>query len=207
MAQGAPTPAKPVVPNANATQAAPPSAPAEANVPADVPVITINGVCDVSPNGLPKPAPRPTSTGKAPASSAPSASRPDCKTQITRAEFEKLLKTVASGAPANVRKQVAARYVQFITAANEGIKLGVDKDPEFSEQLALMRLQLLAQDAERKLQAEASNVSDADIKAYYDQNPTAFEEVTLTRIFVPRGPTPPVTPPGSDSKAAASPAP
>jgi parvulin-like peptidyl-prolyl isomerase len=57
---------------------------------------------------------------------------------------------------------------------------------------------LLAQDAERKLQTEASNVSDADIKAYYDQNPAAFEEVTLTRIFVPRS---------SSDAAAAQPAP
>ena len=188
LAQGAPTPAKPVAPNAGATQApAPnaPSAPAESNVPADAPVITINGVCDVSPNGQAKPAPRPAPQAKA-AGSAPSAARPDCKTQITRAEFEKLLKTVASNAPASARRQVAARYVQFLTAANEGVKLGVDKDPDFSEQLALMRLQLLAQDAERKLQTEATNVSDADIKAYYDQNPAAFEEVTLTRIFVPR---------------------
>jgi hypothetical protein len=122
----------------------------------------------------------------APASSA------DCKTQITRADFEKLFKTVTPpGTPESARRQVAARYVQFLTAANEGVKLGVEKDPEFSEQLALMRLQLLAQDAERKLQTQASNVSEADEKAYYDQNPSAFEEVTLTRIFVPRPATDP----------------
>jgi parvulin-like peptidyl-prolyl isomerase len=206
VAQGAPTPAKPVAPNAGATQApAPnaPSAPAESNVPADAPVITINGVCDVSPNGQAKPAPRPATQAKA-AGSAPSAAHTDCKTQITRAEFEKLLKTVASGAPPSARRQVAARYVQFLTAANEGVKLGVDKDPDFSEQLALMRLQLLAQDAERRLQTEASNVSDADIKAYYDQNPSAFEEVTLTRIFVPRSSGDPASAqPAADSKAIA----
>ena len=64
--------------------------------------------------------------------------------------------------------------------------MGLDKDPEFPEQLALMRLQILANDAVRKLRTEASTVSDEDAKAYYDQNPSAFEEVTLTRIFVPR---------------------
>ena len=66
------------------------------------------------------------------------------------------MKTVAAGAPASARRQVANRYVQFLTAANEGVKLGVDKDPDFTEQLALMRLQLLAQDAERKLQSDAA---------------------------------------------------
>ena len=181
--------AKPAPPNTGAAQAAPPAASSttpDSSVPADSPVITINGVCDVSLNGVPKPAPGPAAAGKASASAAAPASHPDCKTQITRAQFEKLLKTVAAGAPPNMRRQVAAQYVQFITAANEGVKLGVDKDPDFSEQLAIMRLRLLAQDAERKLQADASKVSDGDIKTYYDQNPTAFEEVTLTRIFVPR---------------------
>ena len=207
VAQGAPTPAKPVAPSGGATQAPTPNAPstpADSNVPLDAPVITINGVCDVSPSGQAKSAPRPAPQAKGAAVSAPSAARPDCKTQITRAEFEKLLKTVASGAPPSARRQVAARYVQFLTAANEGVKLGVDKDPDFSEQLALMRLQLLAQDAERKLQTEASNVSDTDIKAYYDQNPSAFEEVTLTRIFVPRSSSDPASAqPAADSKAIA----
>jgi parvulin-like peptidyl-prolyl isomerase len=67
-----------------------------------------------------------------------------------------------------------------------------------------MRLQLLAQDAERKLRAQASEVSDADAKAYYDQNPSAFEEVTLTRVFVPNAPS--AAPKGeqpTDSKAIA----
>jgi hypothetical protein len=168
-------------------------------VPETEPVITINGVCEVSPNGTAK-APAHTATTKAGAaahSATSSSSSSDCKTQITRAEFEKLIKTVAPGAPPQARRQIASRYVQFLSAANEGVKLGVDKDPDFTEQLALMRLQLLGQDAEKKLQAQASNVSDADLKSYYDQNPSAFEEVTLTRLYVPR-----VTPTPKDASAA-----
>lgn len=198
MAQAGETSAKPVPPTANAPQASAPSTPAESAVAENAPVITINGVCEVSPNGTTKPAAHAAAAGKTTASSASSASHSDCKTQITRAEFEKLLKTVAAGAPASARRQVADRYVQFLTAANEGVKLGVDKDADFTEQLALMRLQLLAQHAERKLQTDAAKVSDADIQGYYDQNPTAFEEVTLTRIFVPRA---------SADAAAAQPAP
>jgi parvulin-like peptidyl-prolyl isomerase len=62
-----------------------------------------------------------------------------------------------------------------------------------------MRLQLLAQEAGRKLQTEASTVSDADAKTYYDQNQSAFEEVTLTRIFIPR--TPPAPAPATQTAA------
>lgn len=148
-------------------------------------MITIDGVCDV-PAGAAK-APPATKAGTAtPTNSGSAEPAANCKTQITRAEFEKLIKAVAPTAPAAARRQIAAKYSQLLIAASEGEKLGVDKDPEFKEQLRLMRLQLLAQNAERKLQANASNISDADAKTYYEQNPSAFEEVQLTRILVPR---------------------
>ena len=202
VAQSGETSQKSASPRVGATQAAPSTAaptPAEPTIPANAPVITINGVCDVSLNGMPKTAAKQATPGKASASAASSTPHSDCKTQVTRAEFERLMKIAP---PRSNPRQIATFYAQVVTAANEGIKLGADKDPDFNEQLAFMRLQLLARNAQVKLQAEASNVSDADIKAYYDQNATAFEEVTLTRIFVPRSPTPPVTPTGSDPKAA-----
>ena len=203
------------------SQPAAPKAPSLEAVPENTPVITIEGICDVSPNGTVKPPARTATasrTGSAAAkatagSPAVKTSSPtDCKTQVTRAEFEKLTKAVAPpGVSPTVYRQIGTRYVQVITAANEGVKLGVEKDPDFtnqfSEQTSLLRLQMLAQYAERKLQAEAANVSEADEKGYYDQNPSAFEQVTLTRIFVPRNPTvtsnaTPATPP-PDSNAIA----
>jgi len=167
------------------SQAASPVAPATSVAP-NAPVITIEGICDVSLTGSVKAPARATTAAKAPATSPTRSTDGSCKTQVTRAEFENLLKAVAPGAPPAVHRQIASRYVQLLTAANEGIKLGVNKDPEFDEQLAISKLQLLAQMAERKLQTEATNVSESEEKTYYDQNPSAFEEVTLTRIFVPR---------------------
>ena len=198
------TPSQAVAPATSET--ATKSAAAEANVPPQTAVITLNGVCDVTLNGTPKTQPRTTAVAKTgtAATHNDAGSAGACKTEITRADFDKLIQTVAPTAPASARRQIAARYVQFLTAANEGIKLGVDKDPAFPEQLALMRLQLLAQEAERKLQSEASNVSEADAKNYYDQNQSAFEEVTLTRIFVPR--TPPAPAAAAQTAAAGAPA-
>lgn len=207
-------------------QPAAPKTPSLEAVPENTPVITIEGICDVSPNGTVKPPAR-TATASRTGSAAAKAtaanpavktsSPTDCKTQVTRAEFEKLTKAVAPpGVSPTVYRQIGTRYVQVITAANQGVKLGVEKDPDFtnqlSEQTSLLRLQMLAQYAERKLQAEAANVSEADEKAYYDQNPSAFEQVTLTRIFVPRSPnvasnaTPasPATPPPDSSAIAES---
>ena len=183
-----------------------PAAPPESLVPESEAVITIDGVCDVTPNGTVAASERTgvaaaahngatrttTHTGASAkpgtaASHSSSASTPskDCKTQITREEFEKVIKAVAPAAPPQVRRQIATRYAQLLIAANEGVKLHVEKDPEFPAQLAVARLQVLANSAERMLQAQATNVSDAELKNYYDQNPSAFEEVSLTRLFVP----------------------
>ena len=177
---------EPTAPN-SAAKSAPTQT--ESNVPPETTIITLNGVCDVTLNGTAKTPPRTAPSAKTGTANAHSAAPATaCKTEITRAEFDKLIQTVAPTAPASARRQIATRYVQMLTVANEGIKLGVDKDPAFSEQLALTRLNLLAQEAGRKLQTDASNVSEADAKNYFDQNQSAFEEVALTRIFVPRTP-------------------
>ncbi|HKT25456.1 MAG TPA: peptidyl-prolyl cis-trans isomerase [Terriglobales bacterium] len=183
-----------------------PAIPSIQSVPEGTPVITIDGVCDISLNGTTKAAaPVRTGTSRSANAKRPTEQSPtSCKTQITRAEFEKLLKAVAPNAPATVNRQIATRYVQLLTAANEGVKLGINKDPEYEEQLAIARLQVLAQTAERKLQTEAANVSEADEKAYYDQNPSAFEEVTLTRIFIPRNPATPTNTGSAPAQPAAT---
>src|SRR5215470_12872618 len=110
----------------------------------DTPVITIQGLCE-------KP-------------SATSATPPECKTVITRADFEKI-------APANLpgpqRKRVADQYVQALLLDEKAHEAGLDKGPEFEKQLYLFRLTSLARLAYQDLQKENSNISDAEIEDYY----------------------------------------
>jgi foldase protein PrsA len=101
------------------------------------------------------------------------------------------MKIAAPGAPPQARRQLATRLVLLLNGANEGAKLGVEKNPDFGEKLAIAKLQLMDLEAKRELQTQASNVSDPELKTYYDQNASAFEEVTLTRLFVPRTPADP----------------
>lgn len=174
-------------------------------LPESTPVITIQGICEVSLTGTTKaPARAATKTGAASTHSAAVSSSDACKTEITRAQFEKLMKIAAPGAPPQARRQLATRLVQLLNAANEGAKLGVEKDPDFGEKLAIAKLQLMSQEAQRELQTQASNVGDAELKSYYDQNQSAFQEVTLTRLYVPRTPADPKqTEPPADPKAVA----
>jgi len=152
------------------------AAPAEAsNVPPDAPVITVQGLCE-----------KPAENGAASA---------DCKTVITRADFEKIVNSVQPGMTPPQKKQFASRYVTVLLLAQKAQELGVDRGPDFDEQVHISRLQILARLAGERLQKEATNVSDAEIEDYYRQHIADYKTITYDRLYVPRQkqitPTPP----------------
>jgi hypothetical protein len=132
------------------------------SVPETAAVITVKGVCD---------APKPGG---------------DCKTVITRAQFEKLANALQPNMPLQVKKQLASAYPRLLTMSTEAKKRGLDKTPQFAEKMQWSTMQALAQDLNRQLQEDADKVSDQDISDYYQKNQTAFEQATLQRIFVPK---------------------
>jgi PPIC-type PPIASE domain len=153
---------------AHGQEASPATPPVAGDVPEikvgpDDAVITVNGFC----------ADR-TQTGAA------------CKTVITRAQFEKLTDALQPGMPTSLRLKVANTYARNLRMAAAAAKRGLDKTPEFEEEMRYARLQLLSQDLSRALQADADNISDADLADYYKKNEASYEEATVARIFVPR---------------------
>src|SRR5207253_9501820 len=94
------TPSKPAATTPAAKTPAEAPKPATTVAPTDA-VITIAGLCP--PNTPPA----------------------NCGTRVTRAEFEKLVDAISPNLPADQRRQVANAYVQLLTVANEGQKLGV----------------------------------------------------------------------------------
>jgi parvulin-like peptidyl-prolyl cis-trans isomerase-like protein len=135
----------------------------EAVVAPDDPVITVNDFCTE---------PAPPGNG--------------CKTVITRAQFEKLCEALEPGMSLSLRLNVANAYARILRMAAAAEKRGLDKTPPFEEEIRYARMQLLSQDLSRELQAEANNISDADLADYYKKNEASYEEATLARIFVPR---------------------
>ena len=113
----------------------------EAKVGPDDAVITMNGFCG-----------HPAQPGK------------DCKTVITRAQFEKLTDALQPGMPLSLRRKVANSYASNLKMSAAAEKRGLDKTPAFEEELRFARMQLLAQDLSRALQADADNISDADLE-------------------------------------------
>jgi len=128
----------------------------------DDPVITINGFC-----------------------ADPALQVSACKTIITRAQFEKLTEALQPGMPLTLRLKVANAYARNMRMAAVAEKRGLDKTPAFEEEMHYGRMQLLSQDLDRALRADANNISDADLADYYKRNASSFQQATVARIFVP----------------------
>jgi len=142
----------------------------------DTPVITVQGVCDKQ------------------------SAAADCKTVITRAEWEKLISALQPNMPKSAQKQLAARYVQAVILANKAHEMALDKGPVYEEQMYLARLQLLARMAGEQIQKDASKVSDADIENYYRQHSGEFKTISYDKIHVQKPGTTPSSATGPDAE-------
>ncbi len=130
-------------------------------------VITIAGLCN----------------GKVPATPSP-----DCKTVITRAEFEKLAEALNPKMPGPRKRQLAQVYSELLVMSDLAEQRGLQNDPAAKQMLHFAQMQALAQTLIRSIQEEAAKVPESEAKAYYDQHPERFEQGTLLRIFLPKMP-------------------
>jgi hypothetical protein len=137
-----------------------------AKVAPDAPVITINGSCDNPP--------------------ADKSADPNCKTVITRAEFEKILDAVQPNMPPRVRRQFATRYSSALVMSQKAHAMGLDQGPKFEDRMKLARIQILSQSFNQAVQEKAGQISDQDIEDYYHSKSADYEEADLQHIFVPR---------------------
>jgi hypothetical protein len=110
----------------------------------------------------------------------------DCKTVVTRAEFERLIETVAPTIAPAARKQLATQYGVALVLVHKAHQMGLDKGPKFEELMRIARIGVLTKELSQSVQEQAEHVSDQDVESYYHKNEPAFQEVDLQRIFVPR---------------------
>ncbi len=181
-AQASQTPGNP------AAAQAPPAAPVDksASVPPDAPVLTIKGVCPAPAKtttaASAKTAPDKTGADKT-ASKTPAA---DCKTVITKAEFERLANGLAPNVTPQLKHQLAAVYPRLLAMSQAAEKKGLENSPRFKETIKFAKMQILTNELQRDIQEEAAKVPEQDIADYYKKNPEAYEQYNLDRLFVPR---------------------
>ena len=162
--QAAKPAARPAPPKAAGARRQPPRRLSGTTVAPGTPVITIAGLCD-----------------------KPSASKAaNCKTVVTRAEFEQLVNTVAPTIAPPARKQLATQYGMALVMVHKAHEMGLDQGPKFQELMRVARIGVLTKELSQSLQDEAGHISDKEIETYYHNNEAEFQEVELQRIFIPR---------------------
>jgi len=83
------------------------------------------------------------------------------------------------------KRRVAEDLVKLKILAGEAAKKGMDQTPKFKKQMELMRENALAGAFFNDVLPTL--VSDADVKAYYEQHKNQFERVTARHILIPIG--------------------
>lgn len=196
-AQPGTTPAQAPPPQASPNPAqAPGQAPAQAAKPPAPPkeiadtavVLTIKGVC------APKTTATASKTATGKATAAPAKKPADCKTEITKAQFEKLAKALQQGPnPLNAqqKRQLATLLPRFMAMSDLAKSKGLDKTDAFKTKVKFLQMQILTQDLQQNANAEAeAKVTHEVVAAYYQANPEAYEQFSLDRLFIPRNKTP-----------------
>ena len=110
---------------------------------------------------------------------------------IKKSDFEAAVKTLPAEyqqyALGPGKKQFAEDYLRMKLLASEGMKQGLDKSPDVTRQLDLMRENLVATEELRKIESGIT-VSDADLKKAYDENKKDYEQVKARHILIaPKG--------------------
>ncbi len=137
-------------------------------IPQDVPesgaVITLQGLC--------------------PGTSGPTTGA-DCKTVITRADFEKLINTLNPDMPQNSRQMLAQQYARAVVLQNVAERQHIQDTQHFKDMMEFMRTQVLAQELVKEAQDKAKPTA-AEIDEYYKQHQPDYEQAALKRLFIPK---------------------
>jgi len=135
---------------------------AKVAITADTPVITVPNLCE--------------------------SSEKDCKTVVTRTQFESTLLGLSGGemVPPDMPKRFATQYAEMLVFAKEAEKQGLDKDPQTEAAIRFARMQELAKRYLRVLQ-EKSQPTPEEIEKYYDLNKAQYQGTSLDRLMIPTG--------------------
>jgi parvulin-like peptidyl-prolyl cis-trans isomerase-like protein len=178
-AQPGTTPAQPSP--AQAPSAASKTPEPAAVVPENAVVLTIKGVCPAAPK-----TPAASKTGAAKTAATPAKKPADCKTEITRAQFEKIASGLSPTVTPQLKRQLEQALPRFMAMSEAAKAKGLDKSPRFVETMKIAKMQILTTELQRTVQEETDKVPATEVAAYYKKNPEAYEQYSLDRLFVPR---------------------
>ncbi len=108
-------------------------------------------------------------------------------TKITAAQFDLIIAALPAQYQASARgagrKQFAETLAQLLTLEQEGRRRHLDQTPGFQAQVMFQRANALAGITYQQISKEAQ-VEDADLRRYYDEHKSEFEEVRARHILI-----------------------
>lgn len=135
------------------------------------------------------PAPVPSNTTAAPATSADADPVIVSAGTVTirRSDFEAAVKTLPAEyqtfAMGPGKKQFADDYLRMKLLAAEGMKANLDKSPEVTKQLELMRENLVATEELKRIEGTIT-ITDTELKKAYDDNKKDYQQVKARHILI-----------------------
>lgn len=138
----------------------------------------------VIPQEVPESAAVITLQGLCPGTSGPTTGA-DCKTVVTRAEFEKLINTLNPDMPQNSRQMLAQQYAKALVLQDMAEHQHLQDTQHFKDMMEFMRTQVLAQELVKQAQDKAKP-TPAEIDEYYKQHQQDYEQAALKRLYIPK---------------------
>jgi hypothetical protein len=134
-------------------------------------VLAMNGVCDTS-------------------QTAKGAS--GCRTVVTKAEMEDLLRVVQPNASPAEQHQFEINYLRLAAAAGEAQRRHLEADPQVTEQIRtqekLVRTQVLANALYRSVEKQANDAPAAELEKYYEDHRDDYKQEEILRVYIPKTP-------------------
>jgi hypothetical protein len=140
-----------------------------AKVNPDTPVIVIEGLCEQQPQ----------------AASARAAKSRNCRTVITRAQFEQIAGAIQANMEPSVKRQLAAFYPRLLLMQREFHRRALENDPDVKKTLAFAKLRAEAEAAAKIMKQDADKVSEQEIANFYKANEALYDVLEIERIYVP----------------------
>ncbi|HYL16789.1 MAG TPA: peptidyl-prolyl cis-trans isomerase [Terriglobales bacterium] len=106
--------------------------------------------------------------------------------EITAGELYRVIGVTAEQAlqvGSKTRRSLGDQYTLMLLLANQAVRDGLDSTPDFTQQLAWLRNQQLAQMEYKKL-TDGIKVTPEDISQYYASHKSEFEQGELRRVYV-----------------------
>jgi len=154
-----------------------------AEVPLNAVVLTIKGVCPATGAATAK---TPATAGKTAAATSAAKKPADCKTEMTRAQFEKIAGGLSSNVTPQLKRQLEQALPRFMAMSDIAKKKGLENSERYKETLRVAKMQILTTELQRQAQEEAEKVTPAEMEKYYKDNEQTFEQFSLDRLFVSR---------------------